>query len=182
MKKITLIYAHPSPHKSRYNRSLMVMAKALPYVDVRDLYELYPSMLIDEQAEQNMLRNTEAVVFQFPVYWFSAPSIIKEWQDVVLQNGFAYGQGGEALRGKKFMIAASTGGPQSAYNNGQSHGAEIAAYLKPIEMTARYCGMEVTDAFVAYNARALDYNDIKARSADYCKTLAALVGEVCPGG
>ena len=182
MKKITLIYAHPSPHKSRYNRSLMMMACALPYVEVRDLYEMYPSMLIDENTEQQALRESDAVVFQFPVYWFSAPSIIKEWQDTVLQNGFAYGNGGDALRGKKFMIAASTGGPQAAYNEGHSHGAIMSEYLKPIEMTARYCGMDVMEAFVSHDARSLDYEHVKARSADYCKALSALIGEVCPGG
>ncbi|WP_262693155.1 NAD(P)H-dependent oxidoreductase [Kordiimonas aquimaris] len=182
MKKITLIYAHPSPHKSRYNRSLMMMACGLPYVEVRDLYELYPSMLIDEQAEQNALRDADALVFQFPIYWFSAPSIIKEWQDAVLQNGFAYGDGGNVLAGKKFMIAASTGGSQSAYNDEQSHGAPVADYLKPIEMTARYCGMDVVDAFVTHEARSLDYQDIKGFSAAYCKALSALIGETCPDG
>lgn len=182
MKKVLLLYAHPAPHKSRYNRNLMVMANALPFVQVRDLYELYPSMLIDEVAEQHLLRSAEAVVFQFPLYWFSAPSIIKEWQDVVLQNGFAFGDGGTALRGKKFMIAASTGGPETAYHEGASHGGNINVYLRPLEMTAKYCGMHVVDAFVTHGARALDYDTVKARSSQYCKALSALVGEECPGG
>lgn len=179
MKRVLLVYAHPSPHKSRYNRSLIATATHLPFVEVRDLYELYPSLLINEDTEQEMLRAADAVVFQFPIYWFSAPAILKEWQDSVLQSGFAYGDGGTALQGKKFAIAASTGGSKSAYNAGRSHGGDVKSYLAPFEMTARYCGMHVEEAFITYDARALDYDMVKTRTKEYCRFLSALIGEEC---
>lgn len=179
MKRVLLVYAHPSPHKSRYNRSLVTAATQKPFVEVRDLYELYPSLLINEDTEQEFLRAADVLVFQFPIYWFSAPAILKEWQDSVLQNGFAYGEGGTALEGKKFAVAVSTGGSDGAYSQGASHGDDVQAYLKPFEMTARYCGMQIEPAFVTHNARALDYETVKARSKDYCGFLSSLVGEEC---
>lgn len=175
MKNILLLYCHPSPHKSRYNRTLLDVARALPFVKVRDLYELYPNLMIDETREQEALRAADALVMQFPLYWFSTPSMLKEWQDSVLINGFAFGEGGTALQGKKFMAAVSTGAEESAYASGESHGAPVAQYLAPIEMTARFCGMEVVPAFVAHNARHQAFEATKMQAHDYCNRLSTLV-------
>lgn len=174
MKTILLLYCHPSPHKSRYNRTLLDVARALPFVSVHDLYELYPNLMIDEQSEQDALRAADVLVMQFPLYWFSTPSLLKEWQDCVLTNGFAYGDGGTALKGKKFMAAVSTGAEEIAYADGESHGAALSQYLAPLEMTARFCGMEVLPAFVSHNARHQPFEATKMRAHDFCRQLSVL--------
>jgi len=46
------------------------------------------------------------IVFHHPFYWYSSPAILKEWQDLVLEYGFAYGHEGTALRGKKSLSAS----------------------------------------------------------------------------
>lgn len=183
MKKTLLLYCHPSPHKSRYNRRLLEVARQYPSIEVRDLYELYPSLHVHEEHEQQALRGAELVVFQFPVYWFSAPSLLKEWMDVVLQAGFAYGDGGDALRGKKLLLAVSTGGAESAYANGETHGADIGAFLLPFKITAEFCGMTVVDPFVTFDVRQLDYDAINERAQAYVDRLMAIAppGEVADG-
>jgi len=174
MKNILLLYCHPSPHKSRYNRRLQEVARKVPNIKIRDLYDLYPSMHVDEKAEQEALVEADVLVLQFPIYWFSAPALLKEWMDVVLQNGFAYGEGGTALKGKKTMIAASTGAPISAYQPGATHGAKIEHFLLPFRMTAEFCGMDVGPAFVTHGAHALEYDDINARADAFIEAIQHL--------
>jgi len=173
MKNILLLYCHPSPHKSRYNRRLLEKARKVPGLKIRDLYELYPSMHVDEAAEQKALLEADVLVLQFPIYWFSAPALLKEWMDVVLENGFAYGEGGTALKGKKSMMAVSTGAPEEAYRPGATHGANIESFLLPFRMTAEFCGMKVVRPFVTYGVRSLGYDDVNARADAFIDAIQA---------
>ncbi len=150
----------------------------MPGLKIRDLYELYPDMHVDEVAEQKALTDADVLVIQFPIYWFSAPALLKEWMDVVLQNGFAYGEGGTALRGKKTMLAVSTGAPESAYLPGATHGAKIESFLLPFRMTAEFCGMQVGRPFVTHCVRSLEYDDINARADDFIDAIQQLTSPV----
>ena len=80
-----------------------------------DLYRAYPRHNIDVATEQARLLAHDVVLFQFPLFWYSTPSLIKEWIDLVLQNGFAYGAGGDKLTGKIMMLAVSAAGSADAY-------------------------------------------------------------------
>ena len=74
---------------------------------MHDLYEAYPDFDIDVRREQELLAAHEVIVLQHPFYWYSAPALLKEWQDLVLEHGWAYGSGGTALRGKALLSAPS---------------------------------------------------------------------------
>jgi len=174
MKNILLLYCHPSPHKSRYNRRLQEVARKVPGLKIRDLYDLYPSMHVDERAEQKALVEADVLVFQFPIYWFSAPALLKEWMDVVLQHGFAHGKDGTALKGKKTMLAVSTGAPATSYQEGAKHGAKIGHFLLPFRMTAEFCGMDVGPPFVTQGVGELDYSEINARAEAFIAAIQRL--------
>ncbi|WP_211903832.1 NAD(P)H-dependent oxidoreductase [Ralstonia syzygii] len=75
----------------------------------------YPRYDIDVDDEQQRLAEHDAIVFQFPLYWYSTPPILKEWQDLVLEHGFAYGETGAALKGKPWLCAATAGASHGAY-------------------------------------------------------------------
>lgn len=79
-----------------------------------DLYADYPRFDIDINIEQQRLLDHDVILFQFPVFWYSTPSILKDWQDLVLEHGFAYGNNGDKLSGKHMLLAAteSPGFPQ----------------------------------------------------------------------
>ncbi|BCG61610.1 hypothetical protein PUR_50350 [Paenibacillus sp. URB8-2] len=81
-------------------------------VTVHDLYAEYPDKQINVEREQQLLLEHDRIVFQFPLYWYSSPSLLKEWQDVVLTYGWAYGSQGMKLHGKEFGLAISTGGAE----------------------------------------------------------------------
>jgi len=112
---VLVLFAHPAIRNSRVNRRLVAAVRDLNGVTVNDLYGEYPDLNIDVTREQELLAAHEIVVFQHPFYWYSTPAILKEWQDLVLEHGWAYGHDGDALRGKALLSAMTTGGSEDAY-------------------------------------------------------------------
>lgn len=172
--RLLVLFAHPALHKSRVQRVLAGAARGMEGVTFHDLYEAYPTGFVDVAHEQTLLRAHDVVVFQHPFYWYSSPAILKEWQDLVLEPGFAYGEGGTALRGKTMLNALSAGGPETAYGRDGYNHFTIRELLAPFEQTARLCGMDYLPPFVVHGARALAAADLQAAAADYARLLAAL--------
>lgn len=154
--RILILYAHARPQRSRINRRMAQAAGTLPNVQVRDLYETYPDFDIDVQQEQALLTNADLVVFQHPIQWYGMPALLKEWVDVVLEEGWAYGPGGEALRGKDFWLAASTGGVHESYREDGQHGHPFTAFLPPFRQTAQLCGMNWLPPHILHGAQQSD--------------------------
>jgi len=166
--------AHPALERSRANRVLMRAALAAPGVELRDLYELYPDFAIDVPAEQTALRDASAVVLQYPVYWYAAPALLKEWLDLVWLHGFAYGRGGDALRGKRMLVACTTGGGPDSYEPKGMHGHALDVFLKPMQQTAQLCGLSWERPFVIHGAAVKSPAVLATEAERYRKRLCAL--------
>ncbi len=153
---VLVLLAHPDLRRSRANRR---MAQALADIDgvtVHNLYEAWPDLDIDVPREQALLSNHQALVWRHPLYWYSTPAILKQWQDLVLELGWAYGPGGEALRGKPFLQGITTGGGEAAYQVDGFHQLTIGQLLAPITRMAGLCGMQALEPFVLYGTHRLD--------------------------
>ena len=100
------------------------------------------------QREQELLLSHDIIVFQHPFYWYSCPAILKQWEDLVLQYGFAYGAHGTKLDGKWVLTAITTGGSMSAYQRNGYNYFTIRELLAPFEQTVRLCGMVYLPPFV----------------------------------
>ena len=172
--RVLILFAHPALQRSRVNRHLADAVSGLPGVTFHDLYEEYPDFLIDADREQELLRAHELVVLQHPFYWYSSPAMLKEWQDIVLEYGFAYGETGTALRGKRWLNAITTGGPPEAYHAGGFNRFTIRQLLAPFEQTAHLCGMTFLDPFVVHGTHGLSKGEIVARAAEYRQAIEAL--------
>src|SRR6478736_6055307 len=140
MRRVLVLFAHPVLERSRVNRQLLDAIRDLDGVTIRDLYELYPTLDIDVKAEQAELLAHDVIVFQHPFYWYSCPALLKQWEDLVLQYGFAYGAQGTKLEGKWVLTAITAGGAFSAYGRGGSNFFTIRELLIPFEQTVRLCG------------------------------------------
>jgi glutathione-regulated potassium-efflux system ancillary protein KefG len=115
------------------------------------------------------------VIFQHPFYWYSTPSILKEWQDLVLEHGWAYGKGGTHLRGKLTFNAISTGGPQAVYRREGRNRFTVRQFLAPWEQTAWLCGMHYVAPFVVHGSFKLNTDaDVAPFAAQYRRTVEAL--------
>ena len=114
--KTSVMVFHPNIARSRVNAALMERAQNEPELDlvVRDMYALYPDFHINVEEEQRVANGADRLVFQFPFYWYSAPALMKQWEDEVLSSGWAYGPDAR-IAGKRMMLAVSTGGLEDTY-------------------------------------------------------------------
>jgi glutathione-regulated potassium-efflux system ancillary protein KefG len=126
-------------------------------VMINDLYEEYPDFDIDVHREQKLLLDHDIIVFQHPLLWYSTPALLKQWEDLVLEYGFAYGQGGTNLAGKRFLTATTAGGPENAYEREGYNYFQIRELLAPIEQTARLCSMIYLPPFVVFDTLSIKH-------------------------
>lgn len=172
--RVLVLFAHPAVHRSRVNRVLRDAVTGVDGVTVHDLYEAYPEFDIRVAHEQELLRTHDVVVLQHPLYWYSCPAIVKQWLDIVLTHGWAYGHGGDALRGKVLMNAITTGGAESTYQPDGLHRAGIRELLLPFERTADLCGMRYLPPFAVHGSLRLRAEEAPAHAADYRRVVEAL--------
>jgi glutathione-regulated potassium-efflux system ancillary protein KefG len=171
---VLILFAHPALQKSRVNRVLIQGVQDLDGVTFHDLYEAYPDMDIDVKREQALLERHDVVVFMHPFLWYSTPAVLKEWQDLVLEHGWAYGLEGAALRDKRLLSAVTTGGPEEAYLHGSHNQYTMRELLVPIEQTANLCGMEYLPPFVVHGTHLMEDDEIRRHAMDFERTVVAL--------
>lgn len=173
-REILVLFAHPALQKSRINRRLVQEPLTAEGVTLHDLYEVYPHFDIDVSHEQVLLERHEVVIFHHPFFWYSTPSILKEWQDLVLEHGWAYGSRGRALHGKIMMVVTTTGGREEAYCREGYNRHTMRELLLPLEQTALLCGMEYLAPFVVHGTHSMGSEELEAHARDYRRLLEAL--------
>lgn len=157
------------------NRRLLDAIRGLDGVTIHDLYEAYPTLHVNVEREQELLLAHDVIVFQHPFYWYSTPALLKEWQDHVLEHGWAYGEGGTRLRGKLTFNALTTGGPETAYRSAGYNRFTVRELLAPWDQTAYLCGMRFLAPFVVHAALRVRADDeLAAVKAAYRRLIEAL--------
>ncbi len=172
--RLLVLFAHPAFHRSRVQRALAKAVRDLDGVRFHDLYDAYPDFDVDVRHEQELLEAHDIVVLQHPFYWYSTPPLVKQWLDLVLEHGWAYGARGTALVGKRLLCAISTGGNAEAYCAEGLNRFTVRELLAPIEQTLRLCGVEFLEPFVVYGTHSLSPAQIDAAAAAYAARLVAL--------
>ncbi len=152
MRKILILLAHPELHRSDIHAKLLPMLQSREAVSLVDLYGEYPDFYVDVKKEQNRLLSHDVVLFQYPLYWFSAPSILKEWQDGVLEYGFAYGENGDKLQGKAFGQILSMGTASEDFQPETGRISSLDKLLLPQKSMAALCGMHNLPHLALYDA------------------------------
>jgi len=177
MASFLLLFAHPALEKSRVNRFLLEAVQSLDFVTVNDLYERYPAFDIDVEREQALLLQHEYIILQHPFYWYSAPPLVKQWLDLVLEHGWAYGQHGTALAGKKMLSVITCGGQREAYTETGRNRYGVRQFLLPFEQTARLCNMAYLPPFVVHGTLHLAEPGVQRAVQQYRTALSLLAGD-----
>ncbi len=141
MKKTLIVSGHTRLSHSAANRAILEQLVDLPNVAVTDVRTNYPEGQIDVAAEQEGLREASLIILQFPFIWYGMPAHMRSWMEAVFAHGFAYGEGGGALRNKRLLLSITLGGSKEAYSNNGQHRHPVESFLRPLEMFAAYCGM-----------------------------------------
>lgn len=172
--RILVLVAHPRPSESIVQRAMLKAIQSLDGITIRDLYALYPHFDINVEREQQELLAHDLVVLQHPVYWYSSPALIKEWQDLVLEHGWAYGEGGDKLHGKFLLQAVSTGGPPEFYTTQGRNRFALRDFFSPFSQTAHLCGMAWLEPCIIYAGRKRSEADIFAEAERYRDLITSL--------
>ncbi|MDY7022793.1 MAG: NAD(P)H-dependent oxidoreductase [Cyanobacteriota bacterium] len=109
----------------------------------------------DIQVEIDKLDWCDVLIFQFPLWWFSVPAILKGWVDRVFAMGRIYG-GGKwynhgVFKGKRAMLSLTTGGGETMYSETGLNG-EIDMILYPLNHgILHFVGFDVLPAFIVWS-------------------------------
>ncbi|MFV0477337.1 MAG: NAD(P)H-dependent oxidoreductase [Parahaliea sp.] len=152
MAKVIHYYAHPGHRFSSINKAMWDASRQVENVMHVDLCREYPRYDINIDQEQARLLSHDIIVVQFPMFWYSAPALVKEWLDLTFEHGFAYGDGGSQLKGKWLMLAVSTSAPECAFSGKGYQHYPLRTFLTPFEQTARLSGMRFAAPYVRYGA------------------------------
>ncbi|MFK7856747.1 MAG: NAD(P)H-dependent oxidoreductase [Granulosicoccus sp.] len=150
--KILVNVFHPHLESSSVNAAWISELRRTEKTTINNTYANYPDLHIDVAREQKLLLEHDRIVFQYPFYWYSSPSLMKKWIDDVLTLNWAYGPEGTALHGKDWISAISTGGKHSDYQAGGSHNYSISEFMKPVQQTAILVGMNYLPPYVFHDA------------------------------
>ena len=152
--KILVVLAHPHIDNSRINRTWKERLLKEDNVTVVDLYELYSDKEVDVELEQKKLVEHDRIVFQFPIHWYTSPILLKKYIDSILTYGFAFGEGGDKLENKEFLLAVSTGGEE---------------ILRPFQAISNFVRMKFLPTFVLHGAVGKSDEQIKESAEQYVK-------------
>lgn len=177
MSRVLVLFAHPSLQSSRVQRALISRAPGIAGITVHDLYERYPDSDIDVEVEQALLLDHDVIVWQHPFYWYSTPPLLKQWMDLVLEHGWAYGSKGTRLHGKNVLSVISAGGPLDAYCEQGYNRFSVRQLLAPLEQTARLCGMTYLPPWFVFGTHRLDDDAIADAADAYADLLRWLVAD-----
>lgn len=178
MANVLVLFAHPLLEKSRIHSTLLKAAKSVQNVTVNDLYERYPDFDIDVEREKNLLLAHSIIIWQYPLYWYSCPPLLKQWLELVLEHGWAYGKKGTALTGKKVFVVTSTGGSADAYQPGGYNKYSIHEYLRPMERSAELCHMDYWPPFWVNSSHRMETAQIGQYAEQYKNMLLALTNDI----
>ena len=117
MRKTLMILSHPKIEDSIGNKIISNSISKMENTEVRHLDKLYPNFKIDIKSEQEALLSADTIIFQYPLFWYSTPALLKEWIDQVIQYGFAFGKDSYSLEGKKMIVSFTIGSPVKDYPN-----------------------------------------------------------------
>jgi glutathione-regulated potassium-efflux system ancillary protein KefG len=172
--KILVLFAHPTYERSLNQALLVNSIPEMPEITFHDLYERYPDFNVDVEDEQKLLLEHQIIIWQHPFYWYSAPPLLKQWIDLVLAFGWAYGPGGTALQGKIVFNAITSGGMRSAYGKDGHNRFTVNQLLSPFDQTAYLCKMIWLPPFVIHGTHRITDKERYDQASQYNEILRKL--------
>ncbi|WP_339865628.1 NAD(P)H-dependent oxidoreductase [Paremcibacter congregatus] len=165
--------------KGNYNRGLARAARdflaphfTILTTDVEDSY--------DPQTEIEKFKQADAVIYQYPVFWFTVPSRLKHYIDQVYAYDVFFGQpvdrygSGGLMEGKKVMLSTTWNAPSDAFNDTTAffEGLSVEEALLPMRKTHTYCGFTELPHFSVHDIVVNpDFEADRARLEDHLQAV-----------
>ena len=165
LRKVVILLAHPNIKGSQANKALIDAVSDIEGVAVFNLYELSEDIAFNVDEWSKIISDASAVIYQFPFYWMSAPSLLKKWQDEV----FTHLSKTPAVAGKPLMIVTTTGSEYDAYRSGGRNRFTTDELLRPYQGSAIHSGMAWQTPIVVYGMGTADAGKNIAEGANSYK-------------
>ena len=156
LRKVVILLAHPNIKGSQANKALIDAVSDIEGVAVFNLYELSEDIAFNVDEWSKIISDASAVIYQFPFYWMSAPSLLKKWQDEV----FTHLSKTPAVAGKPLMIVTTTGS-ENRFTTDE--------LLRPYQGSAIHSGMAWQTPIVVYGMGTADAGKNIAEGANSYK-------------
>ncbi|MEM7343029.1 MAG: NAD(P)H-dependent oxidoreductase [Chloroflexota bacterium] len=136
---------------------------------------------LDIVAEMEKIEACDLMIWQFPLWWFGMPAVLKGWVDRVFAMGRVYGGGHiydtGVFRGKRAMLSLTTGGPADAYRKGAFNG-DIDAILRPVHRgMLQFVGFDVLTPQIVYGPARMSPEERTQQLTDYAERLRQITDE-----
>lgn len=156
MKKIVLNLFHPSVENSKINNDIYNFLDSISNIQKRDLYKTSING-VNVQKEREVLLENDIFIFQGPIYWYSLPSLFKEWLDIVLSEDFIFSGEYTKLAKKKVLFLLTAGSDKRSYSYLGSQTFEVDQFLLPLKYTfSNFLQMEWIKPIICYKDSDLD--------------------------
>ena len=165
LRKVVILLAHPNIKGSQANKALIDAVSDIEGVAVFNLYELSEDIAFNVDEWSKIISDASAVIYQFPLYWMYAPSLLKKWQDEV----FTHLSKTPAVAGKPLMIVTTTGSEYDAYRSGGRNRFTTDELLRPYQGSAIHSGMAWQTPIVVYGMGTADAGKNIAEGANSYK-------------
>ncbi len=165
MKNVLVVSGHTDLKNSVANKTILTeLEKELPGAEFDYLDRLYPDFRIDAEAERRKLIRADIIALQFPLFWYSVPSLMSRWIEETFVHGFSHGSSGDKLHGKKLVASFTAGAPEDMYRRGGGMGYEAEDFLAPIKAMCGLCGMEFAGFIFTCGVSYLNRSDAGERA------------------
>ena len=155
-----IIFAHSYFDRSKANKTLLDSLKNEQDITCSKLHERYADGKIDIAREHEDLSKADKIVWQFPLFWYSAPAILKSWQDEVLTP--LYTQTNTVISGKKVGMIVTLGGSKNDYKPYDSaNESAMQRILLPLFLTIKAVNALPQEPLLFYSAEKLENIDTK---------------------
>lgn len=181
MSKTLILVFHPDFNKSVANAALVRGALQREDIEVVDIAATYPERRFDMMGnaaiEAQRLLAADRIVLQFPVQWYSVPSLMKDWIDAVFTRMYYVfpKEEGARLAGTPLMIAATAGNTPENYQPGGAIAISLEDLFMPLRALAIRAGMPWHRPHILYHANALSEAQLAAAGPDYQAALRAFI-------
>ena len=130
LRKVVILLAHPNMSLTASTNALFACDSLMLGVAVFNLYELSQEIVFNIDEWSKIISDASAVIYQFPFYWMSAPSLLKKWQDEV----FTFLSKTPAVAGKPLTVVTTTGSEYEAYRSGGRNRFTTDELLRPYQV------------------------------------------------
>ncbi|MCR8969658.1 NAD(P)H-dependent oxidoreductase [Facklamia sp. 7083-14-GEN3] len=141
--------AHDHLANSSSQQFLIASGEALSKIDYVDLTaEWERKGFFDSNQELARITNYDRILFQFPLYWYQAPAILKIWMDQVFNEQLNIKQTQKILKDKEFGIVLTVGSRLDSFQPGERAGVSITDLMSPYYAWANYFDMKYRPPFI----------------------------------